>query len=427
MMARATAWGWLAMAAVALSAPARAQPPAPARSLGEAYREALAASESIGIDEQAIVQAEQLYARTLGASLPAVTFRTLSAWVGGGPGQFATGPMSQTDVGFRVSQVNLSFYRELAAVRQAKSGVGVQRQNLLRAKQLLLVSLAGAFYGELQAQENVAASIRLREFAAKRLDKLHEWVRVGRSREADALAQDEQISTLESQQEESARQSAADADLLAFLTRSPVEPATLDTPIAAEPRPLSDYLARVESRPDVEAARWSADFAQAGVRVARGDRFPQLSYLADSYQSRPGSKMDSRWDAQLTLSLPLFSWGALKAEEGQARAAAAAADLALQQARRSAELDIRNSYRNYVSSRRQLDIEKRAVALAERDFDLQRQDETRGLVTAIDVLQSLDRLNSARLAYTNALLNARLAAIELEVSAGARPEDMDLR
>jgi outer membrane protein TolC len=417
----------LVAAALAAAGAARAQTAPPIRSLGEAYRAALAASESIGIDEQSIRQAEELYRQTIGDSLPELSGRSVTSWTGGPRGAFSTGRMSQTDIGVRVAQTNLSFYKELAAVRRAKSGVRVQEEDLLRAKQLLLVSLAGAFYGQLQAQENVQASSRLREFAAKRLTKLHEWVRVGRSRQADALAQDSQIASLESQREESARQAAADSDLLAFLTKASVEPATADTPIAAPPKALEDYLARAETRPDVKAARWAADFAQAGVSVAQGDRLPQVSYFADWYASRPDAKMNSRWDAQLALSLPLFTFGSLRAGVAQARAAATAADLTLQQARRSAELDIRNAYRNDMSARRQLDIQKNAVALAEKDFDLQRQDESRGLVTAIDVLQSLDRLNSARLAYTNALLNARLAAIQLEVSAGARPEDMDLR
>jgi len=252
-------------------------------------------------------------------------------------------------------------------------------------------------------------------------------VRVGRSREPDALAQDSQISTLESQEVENRRQAAADSDLLSFLTKATVDPTAADAPPAEEPKPLSEYLARMEARPDVQAARWTFDFAQAGVRVARGDRFPQFSWFGDGYTSRPSAKRTSYWDAQLTVSLPLFSWGAVTAEINGAKAASAAADLALQAARRAAELDIRNSYRNYAAARRQFQIEKHAVEIAEHDFDLQRQDENRGLVTAIDVLQSLDRLNTARLAYDNALLNERLAAVELEVSAGARPEDMELK
>jgi hypothetical protein len=43
-------------------------------------------------------------------------------------------------------------------------------------------------------------------------------------------------------------------------------------------------------------------------------------------------------------------------------------------------------------------------------------------VTAIEVLQSLDRLNTANLELANALLQARVSSINLEIAAGAEPE-----
>lgn len=410
----------------AAAAQAPSQPSPAVRTLSDAYQRALAASESVAINEQAIRQAEDLYRRAFGTSMPAFSYRTLTTWVGGSPA-FATGAMSQTDAGFRVAQTNLTFYRELAAVRQAKSVVGIQEETYLRARQLLLAAVASAFYGQLQAKENVLTALQLKDLAGQRLEKLHEWVRVGRSREADALAQDSQISSLDSQREESERQVSARSDLLTYLTLAPVEPSTDDAPIADAPKPLETYLARLETRPDVKAVRNAADASEAAVRVARGDRFPQLSFFGDAYNSRPGSRMAARWDAQLTVSVPLFQWGALNAEVAFAKDGLAAQRLALQQARRQADLDIRNAYRDDLSARRQLEIQRRAVDLAERDFELQRRDEARGLVTAIDVLQSLDRLNTSRLARANALLNARLAAINLEIAAGAKPEELDLR
>ncbi|TPW21351.1 MAG: hypothetical protein FD126_777, partial [Elusimicrobia bacterium] len=68
-----------------------------------------------------------------------------------------------------------------------------------------------------------------------------------------------------------------------------------------------------------------------------------------------------------------------------------------------------------------------AVGLAERDYAMQRRDEVRGLVTSLEILESLNRLSAARLAMSEADLTARLAAVSLELAGGARPSEMDLR
>ena len=53
-------------------------------------------------------------------------------------------------------------------------------------------------------------------------------------------------------------------------------------------------------------------------------------------------------------------------------------------------------------------------------------DERRGLVTTLEVLESLNRLNAAELDFYGARLNTRLATVALEVAAGADPATLEL-
>jgi outer membrane protein len=406
-----------------ISASAFAQTGAPpVRTLGDAYRRALEASETIAISQQSIRQAEDLYRAALGSSFPLVSLRSATAWQDGDRGR------SATDLGARLSQTGLSGYRELFEVRSAKAFTGQREYERLRADQLLLADVGAAFYGLLQSRENVRVTGELEGFARSRLVELKDRVRVGRAREADAIAQDVQLAALESQLEENQRQADARVDLLLYLTLAGgIEPATSETPAEPQLPDLAGYLAKVESRPDVEAARKAADAAADRVHVARADLFPQASLQADWYGSRPSDSNRIRWDGQLILSLPVWSWGSLSASLDAAKSASTIEELLLSSTRRQARLEVENAYRDYSSARKQLDIQRRAVDLAERDYSLQIRDEKRGLITSIEVLQSLDRLNGARLAYTNALLQARLAILNLELSAGAKPEEMDLR
>lgn len=418
----------LLLAALLLS-PARAadRTEPPVRTLREAYLAALANSDAVGVSEQNLREAEALYRAALGGSFPELTARHQSdvqdRRVGGS--QLGGSQRLQNEGMLRLSKTGLTGYRELAAVRAGKSAVGARGHERRRAEQLLLLDVAAAYYGLIQAEENVETTAQLLDFADKRLAEIRERVRVGRAREADALAQEVQSQALHSQLEESRRQVRARGDLLSFLVRAPVAPVAPSTAaVTAPPPPLEGYLDRLERRPDVAAARDSVEAARSGVDLAVGGYFPEVGLQANYYGYRPPARANNKWDASATVSLPLFAFGANRAAAAAARAAHERESLNLRAARRAADLDARNAHRDFASALRQLEIQRKTGELARRDYRLQTADERRGLVTSLEVLQSLDRLNISALAFNDALVQARLAALALEIAAGAAPEEL---
>ncbi len=411
---------------LALPAAAQTPPEPPARGLKETYALALANSDAVAISEQTLQQAEALFRSALGASFPLISFRHTTDWqhrrVGGS--QLGGAQQAQSEGAIRVSQVGLTGYREIAAVRASRATISQRRHERRRAEQLLLADVAAAYYGLIQARENSASTLQLIEYADKRLAELRERVRVGRAREADALAQEFQSQSLSAQLVENERLARSRADFLEFLVRAPVAPAASGDEPPAAAAPLDGYLARVENRPDVSAARDALAAAERGRDAAFSGYLPQLSLTGNRYLYRPTARESNLWDVAATASVPLFSFGAIRADNASARAASESAGFALRAARRAADLDARNAHRDLAAALRQVEISRRAEELARRDYRLQSQDERRGLVTSIEVLQSLERLNAATLSRSDALVRARLAAIALETAAGAMPEEI---
>src|SRR5262245_55665502 len=108
------------------------------RTLAEAYAAARRSSETVAISEAAGAQAEAPCRRTLGSSFPELSLqsRTFS--------QDVRPYQGQTDAGVRLLQSNLTFYREFFAVKQSKATEKQREQDLARAEQNLLVSVAAA-------------------------------------------------------------------------------------------------------------------------------------------------------------------------------------------------------------------------------------------------------------------------------------------
>lgn len=389
--------------------------------LSEAYKRALAASEAVASSEQAIRKAEALYRQALGSSLPSFSFRHVNTW------QDGQGGKPDREGSWRLFQQNLTGYRELAVLRASGASKRQAGFDRFRAEQFLLSDVAAAFYGLLQSNENVAATEQLLELARKRMAELRERVRVGRTREADALAQESQLASLESQLLENKRLAASRSDLLSYLTRTPSpEPLAGAEPPHLEKR-LETYVPKLERRPDVGAARAALETAAAELAVTRAAYLPQIGLSANYYQyrklARPIAREQASWDGGFTVTVPLFAWGARRAAAAASKTDLGIGELNLSSIRRLGELEIRDAFRDDETSARQLEIQRRAVELARRDYELQRRDEARGLVTSLEVLESLNRLNTARLALAGALLDARVASINLELAAGARPEE----
>jgi outer membrane protein len=408
----------LAAAALLWAVPLSAQAPAKPVTLREAFALALAQSDSVASSEWTLRQAEAQYRQALGGILPELSLRhqTLA--------QLREPPTH--DGSLRASLAGLNGYRELALLKAARAGERQRRHERRRAEQLLLLDVAGAFYGQLQAREAATATEGLIVFAEKRLAELRERVRVGRAREADALAQDVQLEQLRSQLEETRRLAAARADLLEFLLREPVTPVVEDGPAPAPKAALADYLARVEDRPDVAAAREQVEAAEGAAGAPRAGRLPSLSLTGDWFGYRePFPRDRQRWQATFTASMPIWSWGARSAAVRAADAFVGLQEIVLRSTRRLADLNVRNAHRDHLTAERQFAIRRRALELARRDYDLQARDERRGLVTTLEVLESLNRLNAAELDFYGARLATRLAAVALETAAGADPASLE--
>ncbi|MBI5202874.1 MAG: TolC family protein [Elusimicrobia bacterium] len=394
------------------------------RTLREVFDASLKASETVLATEQSIIQAEALYRQAFAGSFPELSVRSDTTWDQKRSYQYRG---ANENAYLRLAQTGLTGIREAAAWKAGKALVGRREAELFRAEQQLLSAVAGAYFGFLQSRENGATFDRLISQADKRLTELRDRVRVGRSREADVTSQDLQSISLQSQREESRRLIEARGDLLGFLIKGQVGAELAEGPESLTDKPLTEYLSRLESRPDVRAAARQRELAEADRESARALHFPQFSMAADHYFGRSVPNVDhNRWDASFNVALPLWSWGARSAAVNSASAGYAAAELALQGTRRAAELEVKNAWRDYASAKRQLALQRRAADTARKDYELNGKDERRGLVTALEALTSLDRLASAELNYTNARLATRLAAIALENASGTPFESMEM-
>ena len=378
---------------------------------------ALKNSEKIAVSEQSVRRAEMLYKQTFGLAIPEITFRHQSTW--------QDQSLMNTSGMFRVSRTGLTGYRELAALRSGKLLVLQRQYETQRVKQLLFSDVASAFFGLLQSKENILSIEKSLALAGKRKKELEERVRIGRARDADLIEQQFQEISLQVQREENERGADNRRQLLSFLAGNEVtDPDLAGVTPDGEMPVLDQYLSKIDRRPDVQALVENVEISKTLVDNNRANYFPQWETTANLYPYQQSSREGIDWDVTLNAVLPLWSWGAREAQMDSSRSALDQSWKELGAAKRQALLELKQAYRDYASAKKQLNLQQQALELARNDYELQVRDDRRGLVTSLEVIESLNRLNSAELALNNSRLQERLSALNLEIAAGASPEEI---
>ncbi len=304
----------------------------------------------------------------------------------------------------------------------AREGLRISFIRLEEALTSLAVEAEDAYWGVVQAQEEVRAARQSLEFSQEQEKVTLERIAEGFQAPIDILQVQEQRAGAEARVE-SARASLADAeDSLRVLLDLPlggeqVQALSLtSTPgVVKEDGGVDESVSRALSTGfPVRSAIRALHLARSHRPFAFSRALPDLSanvgltYVPDG--ADPADERESlEWQVGATLTLPLSPRGPLL----EARAAARevrSAEIALQQAQASAERSARSSYRALQNQERQVQLAEERITYAEKKLAAEKEKLDRGESTLKNVLDFLvDRddasrdLNSARIAWRRAL------------------------
>lgn len=388
-------------------------------SLDQVYAAALKRSESTAIQLESVNQAEERYRQARSAVLPSLSASASGTWMDPLP----TGSASPNAQNYQpyakltLSQPLFRGMREYAALRQGKDLLAAQQQDYRHARVQLYKDVLQNFYTVLSLESqirNYQEEIRLNH---EREADIRERVRIGRSPRSELLNLLSTISTLKATIQQLHGQLQVARQAFAFLSGLDAETPLQDsTRLPSRLEPLDSYLSKLVDRPDVHAARQRLQAANEGVKIARGERLPSLDLNANYYLKRPGYLNDSKWDLGLSITMPLYEGGAIGSKVREAESQRSQAQLTQSQVQRRAEQEIRSLYMQVNLVLDQVEALKAATEAARKSYQAQQHDYRLGLVSNLDVIQSLTAYQQNRRALDNAEYTARSDYLQLQAS-----------
>ena len=195
-------------------------------------------------------------------------------------------------------------------------------------------------------------------------------------------------------------------------------------------RNIHDLLAdAAQARPELLAAKAQQQASVAALEAARGQGWPSLALNGSAGRTTTviGSTKNTvnTYDADLTLSFPLFSGFANQAAVRQAQAAVDVADASNEQLIQAVQLEVWQAYQNMRTAVSNLDTADLQLQSSQQAADVTQARYKNGLDSILDVLSAQATLANARVQQVQARLNwfAALAAMGHALGGRDVPKD----
>lgn len=393
-----------------------------AATLAESFHAAKLNMESIKRADQGIEQREQQKNRARAGLLPRINgfanYTRIDPPETVGLSAFTL--KKQYAVGLRLTQP-LIRGGVLGALELAKENILLAEFQKDATELNLYQLVISAYYNLKLSQSDVKNVEQLLAFSKERVTEIRNRTKIGRSRRGELVEAEAQLYTSEAQYQQGLIELEQAEKNFEFLTRLKPEQVPELSPVPTVDGSLEAYLMKLKSRPDILAAKQEVKSASYQIEVAKGAYYPALDLVSNYYIDRTGVLATSEWDLGFALSVPFYQGGGVQAEVREAVAVKRIFELTSFETIRTAERELSVLYQNYLQLQEQLLALKKALTKSEEAYKLNKKDYQFGLVTNLDVLQTLNFYIQTKRSYDSLFAMAHMAHKNLEAATGVLP------
>jgi outer membrane protein len=377
-------------------------------------------SETLKIQNESIRQAKSRKGQAIGSVLPDIHWRAGVTWQDtnvSSASAFADDAMfrrRRTESRFTLDQPIFSGFKEFYAVRGFTAQARSAAYTMARTETELYQSVAAAFLNVIASETdlfNVRTTIKLSD---TRLKELKDRVRIGRSRDSEIATAESQWAGLKANEAQILGNIAVAREDLGFLVGQDVSATPLvDNMGLPEMITKEEALKTAQERSDLKALREEVEARRDSVRVVQAAHWPWANLQGNYYTQRTGFLRDIDWDLMLNVDVPIFQGGYVKSQATEAKSILQQAKLALTQRERLVQAEIRQAQAALQASLQQAELLEEAYRRGKRSYDLQVKEYRYGLVTNLDVLQSLSSMQELKRNWDRSLIQSKLNYIQL--------------
>lgn len=117
----------------------------------------------------------------------------------------------------------------------------------------------------------------------------------------------------------------------------------------------------------------------------------------------------------VTLTIPIFDWGAKKARVKSSELAMESNQIDMDEEKKNIVIGVRQICRNLPTLMRQIEIKKKSIENAEHTYEINLEKYRNGNLTGMELQQYQTQLTNAKQEYTGAIINYKLELLNLKI------------
>jgi len=363
----------------------------------------------------------------------------LSSSVGGSweqpqGGEFNTAASFSTGINY--SQTLFDNYKTDAEIEQARAGTEVAKYALRNAEQNVLLAVVQAYYSVIRDTQLVQLRSDNMAFFDAQVSSSEDRLRLGEGTKIDvSQAKTRQVAAVALYRSAIASLQTSQASYERWVGHKPKNLSSDFNFGKSLPTSIDSAIASAQDRhPALLSARAAIRVAQAGSDAASASFGPTLSLIGaidatTSYSSKLGGTSSALGgSAKLSLSIPIYSGGALSASLRKANIQQIQSEVDALSARDEIKESVISAWSTLQNSTSQIDSAQAAVGSSQLVVDGTIQERDVGQKTTLDVLNAQAELTTARESLITARSTKMIAAFSLLAASGKlSPEVLGLR
>jgi len=308
-------------------------------------------------------------------------------------------------------------FRDAASFEAAIAGVEQRRLILLDVRASLLLQVADTYYQVLRFERAVQVLKQSLQAQSERVRDATTRLNAGTGSALEVAQSEAQAASTRVRLTQAQGSVNTARVLLAFLIGAKGEitgPLRDDYRIPADVGSMQALLERGwAGREDLRAARANVEAQQANVQAAIGQYYPSVALNLNGFLFRENFETASKWNALLSINLPIFTGGQIEADVRFAWSRLRQAAMAESLLRRQIEQEIRTRRQDLQTSRASLTEIQAQIRAAAEALRQSRAGFDAGTAITLDVLNAQDVLLQAQLEWTNEEFNEKFQYLQL--------------
>ncbi len=325
--------------------------------------------------------------------------------------------------GIQAQQTLLDFGKMVSRVRASSHLVDATQYSDDSTRAVVIMNVQLAYYALMQAKQVVNVTLESVESATKHLQQAQAFYNVGKAAQFDVTKAEVDLST-------------ANVNLITARNQVRLAYLQLDDAMgirsertyevmhdfANEPflLPLDSVKAfTAENRPDLLAASARVEANNSLLTAAWSQHLPTVSAVGGYTWSNFEFPLLNRWNAGVTVTLPIFLGFSTQAQVDQANAGVEVASANLDLLRQSVMLEVEQQYLNLNEAEERITSTDKLVQEAQESLTLAEKSYAAGVGSALEVSDAQLALSNARVTRIQALSDYNSSLVRLKRAMGA--------